>query len=122
MMNKPFPKKNYRFFVFGRYTGEYNPNAVKEIESQSDNFELFQNSPNPVNASTKIKFNLKNSDFVSLKVYNHLGEVVSTLVNEFMNPGQFELNFETNSLPAGSYFYSLTAGNFSKTLPMIIVK
>jgi hypothetical protein len=115
-------KKNYRFFVFGRYTGEYNPNAVKEIENQADAFELFQNSPNPVNVSTKIKFNIKNSDFVTLKVYNHLGEVVSSLVNEFMNPGQFEVNFETNSLPAGSYFYSLTAGNYSKTLPMVIVK
>lgn len=121
-MAETIHKKNYRFLVWGRYTGEYNPNAVKEVENTADQFELYQNAPNPVSTSTTIKFDVKSTAFVTLKVYNQLGEVVASLVNETMNEGQYEVNFNANALPSGSYYYSLSTGNFSKTLPMIIVK
>jgi len=121
-MNEQYVRKNYRMVVVGRYTGEFNPNAVRELNNFSESFELFQNAPNPVVNSTKIRFNLKEPGFVTLKVYNSMGELVATLVNEFMNSGEFESNFDTNGLPAGSYFYTLSTDKFSKSLPMIITK
>lgn len=121
-MNEQYVRKNYRMFVAGRYTGEFNPNAVRELNNFSETFELFQNAPNPSINTTKIRFNLKEPGFVSLKVYNSMGELVTTLVNQFMNTGEFESNFETIGLPAGSYFYTLSTDKYSKTLPMIIVK
>lgn len=121
-MQETIHRKNYRFIVYGRYTGEYNPNSVKEVDNFSEYFELYQNAPNPVQTSTKISFTIKSSNFVTLKVYNQLGEEVASLVHEFMNPGTYESNFEVNNLPSGSYFYTLSTENFTKTLPMIIVK
>lgn len=121
-MQETVHKKNYRFVVYGRYTGEYNPNSVKEINNSAEEFKLYANSPNPVLNTTQIKFDLQSSGFVTLKVYNQLGEEVAVLVNEFMNPGQYESTFEVNSLPAGAYYYSLSTSKYSKTLPMIIVK
>lgn len=121
-MKEQYVRKNYRMIIIGRYTGEYNPNAVRELNNFSETFELFQNAPNPAVNNTKIRFNLKEPGFVSLKVYNSMGELVATLVNEFMNSGEFESNFETLGLPAGTYFYTLSTDKFSKSLPMIITK
>lgn len=121
-MNEQYVRKNYRMVVIGRYTGEYNPNAVRELNNTAESFELFQNAPNPSINNTKIRFNLKEPGYVTLRVYNSLGELVTTLVNEFMNSGEFESNFETLSLPAGSYFYTLSTDKYSKSLPMIITK
>lgn len=121
-MNEQYVRKNYRMVVVGRYTGEYNPNAVRELNNVAETFELFQNYPNPASNNTQIQFNLKEPSFVTLKVFNAMGELVATLVNEFMNSGQFESNFETLGLPAGTYFYTLSTDKYSKSLPMIITK
>lgn len=69
-----------------------------------DKFKLFQNYPNPFNPSTKIKFQIKDSRFVSLKVYDILGKEVDAPVNEMLNAGEYEAVFDGSELPSGIYF------------------
>ncbi len=122
-MAEEYVRKNYRFFVYGRYTGEYDPSvSVRELNNSADAFSLSQNSPNPAINSTRITFAINEPSYVSLKVYNQMGQEVANLVDEFMNVGTYESNFETMSLPAGAYFYTLSTGKYSKSHTMIIVK
>ncbi|HAW08266.1 MAG TPA: hypothetical protein DCW42_03720 [Bacteroidetes bacterium] len=114
-------RRNYRFIIYGRFTGELG-SSVNEIEASSNTFELEQNSPNPVSTSTKLKFSTNATSVVSLKVYNQLGEIVATLVDETLTPGVYDTNFDASNLAPGLYFYSLTNGNQTKTLPMIITR
>ena len=85
-------------------------------------YSLEQNYPNPFNPTTNIRFNLPNANQVVLKVYNILGEEVATLVNEFMNPGTYEAHFDATQLGSGTYFYSITAGDFTSVKKMLLVK
>ncbi len=68
---------------------------------------LEQNYPNPFNPSTVIKYNLPTENYVSLKVYNTLGQEVATLVNEVMNAGSHEVTFSAENLTSGVYYYTL---------------
>ncbi|MBK6506361.1 MAG: T9SS type A sorting domain-containing protein, partial [Ignavibacteria bacterium] len=85
-------------------------------------FELFQNYPNPFNPSTKIRFGITKMDLVSLKVYNTLGQLVRTLVDDYRSPGNYEVEFEGNDLPGGAYFYQLKTGEFTETRIMMLTK
>jgi hypothetical protein len=90
-------------------------------------FKLFQNYPNPFNPSTKIKFELPLSKgglkgVVSLKVYDILGKEIQTLVNEQLQPGTYEVEFDGSNLPSGIYFYKLSTGNFTETNKMLLIK
>jgi hypothetical protein len=121
-MNEKFVRKNYRFIVYGRYSGEYDPNSVRELDNSAETFDLVQNSPNPVSSQTRITFSLKESGTITLKVYNQLGEEVATLVNKYMNIGTYESTFDAQNLPSGMYFYTLSDGKHNKTLRMSVVK
>ena len=123
-MAEQYVRKNYLIFVYGRYTGEYDSSviSVRELDNSADAFSLSQNSPNPAINSTKITFAINEPSYVTLKVYNQMGQEVANLVDEFMNTGTYESNFETMSLPAGTYFYTLSTGKYSKSQTMIIVK
>jgi photosystem II stability/assembly factor-like uncharacterized protein len=73
---------------------------------------LYQNYPNPFNPSTNIRYQISESKFVSLKIFDLLGREVTTLVNEIQKPGLYETQFSINSIanfeiPSGIYFYSL---------------
>ncbi len=85
-------------------------------------FELNQNYPNPFNPTTKIKYTISEREFVSLKVYDVLGNKITTLVNEEKPAGKYEINFNGENLSSGIYFYKLHAGNFIQTNKMILVK
>ncbi len=88
-------------------------------------YELSQNFPNPFNPSTVISYALPYSSFVSLKVYNSLGQEVSTLVNETIQAGTYKVNFNASGLSSGVYYYVLRTGNnneFVKTNKMILLK
>jgi len=89
---------------------------------QADDFVLNQNYPNPFNPSTKISFTIPNSSFVTLKVFDVLGNEVETLINGDVSAGSYEIEFTGKNLTSGVYFYNLTAGNFSKTMKMILSK
>ncbi len=85
-------------------------------------FSLYQNYPNPFNPSTKIKFVIPKSSFVSLKVYDILGREVATLLNEEKHPGSYEVEFDGSNLSSGIYFYRLQARDFSDTKKFILLK
>ena len=80
------------------------------------------NYPNPFNPTTTISYQLKETGFVCLKVYNSLGQEVSTLVNENKSAGRYDVKFDASSLSSGIYFYTLRANGYSETKRMLLVK
>ena len=107
--------------------------SVKDENTLPASFRLCQNYPNPFNPSTNIAFQISDGGFVSLKVYDVLGNEVATLVNEYKPAGSYEVEFSASSgirnLPAGRqglvsgiYFYQLKAGNYIETKRMILLK
>ena len=98
------------------------PVSVNDIQNKLDDFALFQNYPNPFNPTTTIKYQIPELSFVTLKVYDVLGNEIATLVNEEKPVGISETTFNAASLSSGIYFYRLQAGAFSKTKKMIFLK
>ncbi len=98
-------------------------------------FLLSQNYPNPFNPATTIKYTIPTplnppftkggntrGVFITLKVYDILGSEVTTLVNKQQSPGNYSVTFNASNLPSGIYFYKLTAGNFTQSRKMILLK
>jgi hypothetical protein len=85
-------------------------------------FALNQNYPNPFNPSTMIQFEVPEAQFVTLKVYNLLGQEVATLINSQLGPGKYRTEFDGKNLPSGTYLYRLHAGAFTETKKMVLVK
>jgi hypothetical protein len=85
-------------------------------------FSLEQNYPNPFNPVTNIKFQIPVSEFVSLKIFDVLGNEVAVLVNEFKSAGIYRLSFNASELGSGVYFYKLISGSFIETKKMILMK
>ncbi len=110
------------------FNGNYSYSNVINVEnSVPDNFALYQNYPNPFNPSTIIKYQIPKENFVSLKIYNSLGQVVANPVNGMVNAGVHQLNFNTSSLSSGIYYYVLKVGQldnseFVKTAKMMLIK
>lgn len=99
------------------------PVGIQNIStSVPDKFELQQNYPNPFNPITNIKFKIKNSGLVLLKVYDAIGKEISTLVNENLNAGEYEARFDGSLLNSGVYFYKISSGEFEQVRKMILVK
>ena len=95
-------------------------------EMNPTNFILYQNYPNPFNPSTIIQYTIGSIQFVSIKVYDLLGNDISTLVNEEKEPGTYEVEFKPasniKSPSTGIYFYQLRAGNIVETKKMVLLK
>jgi hypothetical protein len=91
-------------------------------ETISSDFQLSQNFPNPFNPSTTIQFSIPVEGFVSLNVFNALGEKVSTLVSENLNAGAYKFEWNTANLPSGIYFYRLSANEYSVSKKMILLR
>jgi len=92
------------------------------IEKIPTGFVLEQNYPNPFNASTKIKFSIPSNGWVSLKVYNIVGELVDDLVDKYMVSGTYEVDFSPNGLESGVFFYTLITKEFTSTKKLILLK
>ncbi len=95
-------------------------NGIGEI--LPDNFSLYQNYPNPFNPSTTIRFEVPKSSFVNITVYDIMGREIKQLVNGMKNAGNYEVNFDGSNLTSGVYFYKMTAGDFSETKKLALVK
>ncbi|HEX2787585.1 MAG TPA: T9SS type A sorting domain-containing protein [Ignavibacteria bacterium] len=91
-------------------------------ENLPDKFLLKQNYPNPFNPVTNIEFNIPNSGFVNLEVFDINGKLIKTLINKNLSAGNYVTSFEAHSLPSGMYFYKLTTKNFVETKKMILIK
>lgn len=85
-------------------------------------FALQQNYPNPFNPLTHIKYSLPKAGFVSLDVFNVLGQRIATLVNGEHQAGRYSVGFDAASLPSGMYFYRLVTDDFSSVRKMILLK
>jgi N-acetylneuraminic acid mutarotase len=83
---------------------------------------LYQNYSNPFNPTTRIKYQVPHLTFVTLKIFNLIGEEISTLVNEEKSVGRYTVDFDATGLPSGIYFYRLQAGSFVETKKMILMK
>lgn len=92
-----------------------------EFDTQN-NFNLTQNYPNPFNPATMIKYTIPERSFVTIKVYDALGNEISTLVNEEKLVGNYEVEFNASSLPSGTYFYQLKTENYIETKKMVLSK
>jgi len=95
------------------------PEAGAEVPT---GFRLFGNYPNPFNPETVIRFEVPEATRVHLQVYDVLGRLVQTLIDEPLSPGTYRAVFEAGDLPSGVYFYRLTAGAFTETRPMVLMK
>jgi photosystem II stability/assembly factor-like uncharacterized protein len=87
-----------------------------------ENYSLSQNYPNPFNPSTKIKFNVAGTGNVSIKVYDVMGKEIAELVNQNLTAGIYTADFDASALPSGTYFYRLTAGSFTETKKLVLIK
>ncbi len=114
------------------YTIKYSSTiGIQPISSEIPNkFSLEQNYPNPFNPTTKIKFYIPLSRGVSegrgvftlLNIYDISGKLIKTLVNENLNAGIYEINFNASGLSSGTYFYRLTAGEFTESKKLVLIQ
>lgn len=97
--------------------------SVEPINNQIPaTFSLEQNYPNPFNPSTIIRYSIPKSEFVELKVYDGLGNLIQTLVSENLNAGNYEVQFNGADLASGIYYYQIKAGEFSITKKLVLMK
>ena len=106
-----------------------------ETESVVSNFILEQNYPNPFNPTTTIRYSIRSllnppfekegntrGVFVTLKVYDILGNEVTALINKLQAPGNYQVQFNASNISSGVYYYTLSAGNYTNTKRMIVLK
>ena len=117
-------KKQYNIFGDPSLKLKYDITAGVNppVSSIAKQYKLEHNYPNPFNPSTTIGFNLPNDDNVELKIYDVLGNLVTTLLNGPIKAGRHEVKFNGKDLSSGIYFYSLKATNFKQTYKMVLIK
>ncbi len=102
--------KEVSAFVHQFYQSNFDYNILPVEEENNlivDEFKLYQNYPNPFNPSTIINYQIPQQEFVTIKVYDILGNEIAILVNEEKPAGSYEVEFNASSLPSGVYFYQL---------------
>ena len=106
--------------------GDYNtaqlPTGVKPASGVIKAYALYNNYPNPFNPSTKIKYDIVKDSKVQIKVYDILGREIATLVNEQKSAGSYIVEFNAARFTSGVYFFRMTAGSFTKTQKMMLLK
>ena len=110
---------------------EYDPHndsssSLTAIEKWDTNlptaFSLSQNYPNPFNPTTTIEFSIPNSEFITLKIYNLLGQEVAILVSEKLKTGSYKYTWDATHYSSGIYYYKIKASKFEKTEKMILLQ
>ncbi len=105
------------------FDGSYKYSKIVNVDvNQPIEYSLSQNYPNPFNPTTNIKYSISSNQFVTLKVYDVLGNEVKTLVSENKEAGNYTVKFDASNLASGIYFYRLKAGNFSSVKKLILLK
>jgi hypothetical protein len=122
---KDAPKPNEYYYI-DLYMQRIAAGAVSESVNPDPPvpfaYALNQNYPNPFNPTTTISFSIAKAGTVSLVVYDLLGRSVTTLLNERLNSGSYQVPWDASSLPSGMYFYRLTAGEFSNVKKTVLLK
>lgn len=104
----------------GQYA--YSPIVHFDNIDKPKNYALFQNYPNPFNPSTRIRYSIPQDGFVTLKIYNSLGEEIKTIVNQSQNSGQYEVDLNASNLAGGIYFYELRCNDFIQVRKLVVIK
>ncbi len=91
-------------------------------EQSPKKYSLNQNYPNPFNPLTKIKYDLPNDNFVTIKIYDILGKELLNLVNEFKQAGSYSVTFDATNYPSGVYYYKIKTGSFVQVRKMILIR
>jgi len=123
----PINENDTLHFVLNSSKGEtWSKEIILEYTPPKE-FVFFQNYPNPFNPSTTIKYSIPSNTSsklsnVKIIVFDIIGREVATLVNQKQQPGNYEVIFNAKHLSSGTYFYRITAGDFSKTLKFILLK
>ena len=99
-----------------------NVTSIDDANNGINNFRLFQNYPNPFNPATKIQYEVGSKQFVSLKVFDVLGNEVADLVNEEKSAGFYTVQFNAGTLAGGIYFLQLRTKNYADTKKMVLLK
>jgi hypothetical protein len=104
----------------------YSNDLVVSVEDETqfipENITLHQNYPNPFNPMTKILIELKEKAFVSLEIFNSLGQRVAVLLNNQLSAGSTKVSFDGSSLSSGIYFYRLNVNGVSVGKKMVLMK
>jgi uncharacterized delta-60 repeat protein len=108
-------------FAVARYTGTAT-SVINESQGIPTEFAISQNYPNPFNPTTTINYSVPKTSLILIKVYDIIGHEVAALVNEEKAPGKYSVNFIAGNLPSGVYLYKLTAGNYTDTKKLILLK
>jgi len=95
---------------------------INQNDKLLNNYILSQNYPNPFNPTTTINYSLPEASRVNLAVYNNLGQVVETVVDEVQPIGTYQVIWNAAKFPSGMYFYRLNANNFAQTKKMLLIK
>jgi hypothetical protein len=114
-----------RLFMFQwfNFISNANPSGVNKSEEElPGNFKLGQNFPNPFNPVTQINYSVPYYDFVTIKVYNLIGQEVKTLFEGYRQRGNYTLTFDGSMLSSGMYLYKMTAGDFTDTKKILLLK
>jgi len=103
------------------------PTSVNLVEGSPNQYQLFNNYPNPFNPTTTIKFSVPNASQVNINIFNSLGQLVNELVNDNFSSGQYSAVWNGRDnfgsvLPSGIYFYRMTTGDFVQSKRMILLK
>jgi hypothetical protein len=96
--------------------------SVDNIQEYPKELKLRQNYPNPFNPVTQFDFEIPNSSFVSLKIFDLLGNEIATLLNENMEAGYYSTKWDATHFPSGIYFYKIQAGRYIQTKKMLLLK
>ena len=105
------------------FDGSFEYSSVVNVDLTAPTvFALEQNYPNPFNPSTLISYSIPQNSFVTLKVYDIIGNEVATLVNQTQSAGKYDVRFDASNLSNGVYMYSIKTDNFSSTKKMILMK
>jgi len=114
---------NPSLFVQDTFKVQIGSVGITNISSLVESYSLSQNYPNPFNPSTNINFSILNSGTVSLKVFDILGNEISTIVNnEKLTAGTYKVDFNGSFLASGIYYYTLKTENFINTKKMLLIK
>jgi hypothetical protein len=102
-------------------TDEIRPSSIDDVPIPKK-FKLYQNFPNPFNPATNIKFDLPKATNVSIKIYDLLGKEITTLKNEYMNAGYYNINFNAKNLSSGLYIYRIVTDNNIQSKKLSVLK
>ena len=98
------------------------PSDGSKSSTVSEDYKLYQNYPNPFNPVTKISYQINREGFVTVKVYNLVGQVIRVMVSEYQKPGNYEVEFDAGDLSTGVYLYKLQINDFTSVKRMTLIR